>query len=387
MRVGYIVRKILRPCLDVVHAARFAALCAVVEAVIRARRASIAAMGRSLEGGTAPKHGIKRVDRLLSNGRLHLERAEYFKAIAAYLLRKIRRPLIIVDWTQAAGDLQALVAAVPIGGRAVPIYEEVHPLRKLGNARVQSRFLGVLQRVLPQGTNPIVVTDAGFHGPFFRAVLALGWDFVGRVRGTATARSADGTKFTKKELYRRASPIPRDLGWFRLYSWREGVDARLVVVRSRRKPGRRRKSRSQDEAAIRRAARDPWLLATSLATGNAEQIVSIYSRRMQIEEAFRDAKNHRFGWSFRHVTTDSPQRLDALLLVVILGMLVASQVGRAMELSGKHRAYQANTASKRVLSFFVLGVAAIYRRERLPPSALTAALQKMRFATTTANSR
>jgi hypothetical protein len=381
MRVGHIVRKILRPCLDVVHAARFAALCTVVEAVIRARRTSIAAMGRALEGRTAPKHGIKRVDRLLSNNQLHLERAEYFKAIAAYLLRKVRRPVIIVDWTQAAGDLLALVAAVPIGGRAVPVYEEVHPLRKLGNARVQSRFLGNLQRVLPRGTTPIVVTDAGFHGPFFRAVLELGWDFVGRVRGTATAKSSDGTKFTKKELYRRASPTARDLGWFRLYASQKGVDARLVVVRSRRKPGRRRKSRSQDEAAIRRAARDPWLLATSMTNGDAQRIVCVYSRRMQIEEAFRDAKNHRFGWSFRHVTTDSPQRLDALLLVVILGMLVATQVGRAMELSGKHRAYQANTASKRVLSFFVLGVAALHRRERLPRTALTMALQKLRAAT------
>lgn len=385
MRVGHIVRKILRPCLDVVHAARFAALCTVVEAVIRARRASIAAMGRSLVGRAAPKHGIKRVDRLLSNGRLHLERAEYFKAIAAYLLRRVRRPLIIVDWTQAAGDLLALVAAVPIGGRAVPVYEEVHPLRKLGNARVQSRFLGSLQRILPQGATPIVVTDAGFHGPFFRAVLELGWDFVGRVRGTATAKSADGTKFTKKELYRRANPTPRDLGWFRLYASQRSVDARLVVVRSRRKPGRRRKPRSQDEAAIRRAARDPWLLATSLAKGDAMRIVSIYSRRMQIEEAFRDAKNHRFGWSFRHVTTNSPQRLDVLLLVVILGMLVASQVGRAMELSGRHRAYQANTATKRVLSFFVLGVAALQRGERLPRAALTIALRRMHLAINAAN--
>jgi hypothetical protein len=386
MRVGHIVRKILRPCLDVVHAARFAALCTVVEAVVRARRASIAAMGRSLQGRTAPKHGIKRVDRLLSNNRLHLERAEYFKAIAAYLLHKVRRPVIIIDWTQAAGDLLALVAAVPIGGRAVPVYEEVHPLRKLGNARVQSRFLGNLQRVLPRGTTPIVVTDAGFHGPFFRAVLEIGWHFVGRVRGTATAKSADGTKFTKKELYRRASPTARDLGWFRLYAWQRGVDARLVVVRSRRKPGRRRKPRSQDEAAIRRAARDPWLLATSLARGDAMRIVSIYSRRMQIEEAFRDAKNHRFGWSFRHITTDSPQRLDALLLVVILGMLAASQFGRAMEVSGMHRAYQANTVTKRVLSFFVLGVAALQRGERLPRAALTIALRKMRLATNAPNS-
>jgi hypothetical protein len=386
MRVSHIVREILRPCLSVVHAARFAALCAVVEAVIRARRASIAAMGRSLGGRAAPKHGIKRVDRLLSNGRLHVERAEYFRAIAAYLLCKVRQPVIIVDWTQAAGELLALVAAVPIGGRAVPVYEEVHPLRKLGNARVQSRFLGNLQRILPRGTTPIVVTDAGFHGPFFRAVLELGWDFVGRVRGTATAKRADGTKFTKQEIYRRASPTARDLGWFRLYAWQRGVDARLVVVRSRRKPGRRRKSRSQDEAAIRRAARDPWLLATSLAKGDAMRIVSIYSRRMQIEETFRDAKNHRFGWSFRHVTTDSRQRLDTLLLVVILGMLVASQIGRAMEASGRHRSYQANTASKRVLSFFVLGVTALQRREHIPRAALTIALREMRIATNAATS-
>jgi len=386
MRVSHIVREILRPCLRVVHVARFAALCAVVEAVIRARRASIAAMGRSIEGRAAPKHGIKRVDRLLSNVRLHVERAEYFRAIATYLLCKVRRPVIIVDWTQAAGELQALVAAVPIGGRAVPIYEEVHPLRKLGNERVQTRFLGNLQRVLPRETKPIVVTDAGFHGPFFRAVLELGWHFVGRVRGTATAKKADGTKFTKNEIYCRASPTARDLGWFRLYVWRKGVDARLVVVRLRRKPGRRKKSQSQDEAAIRRAARDPWLLATSLAKGDAARIVAIYSRRMQIEEAFRDAKNHRFGWSFRHVTTDSRQRLDTLLLVVILGMLVASQIGRAMEVSGRHRAYQANTASKRVLSFFVLGMAALHRREHIPRAALTIALRKMRLTTNATNS-
>ena len=30
--------------------------------------------------------------------------------------------------------------------------------------------------------NPIIVTDAGFKVPWFRLVLKLGWDFVGRKR-------------------------------------------------------------------------------------------------------------------------------------------------------------------------------------------------------------
>src|SRR6185503_1270197 len=99
--------------------------------------------------------------------------------------------------------------AVPIGGRALPIYAEVHPEELLGNSKVQGRFLKALQAVLPIGCRPIVVTDAGFHGPFFRDVRALGWDFVGRVRGTATVRR-QSQRFSKEQLYATATATPRD---------------------------------------------------------------------------------------------------------------------------------------------------------------------------------
>ena len=115
---------------------------------------------------------------------------------------------------------------------------------------------------------------------------------------------------------------------------------------------------------MRQAALDPWLLATSMSDGDAASIVGIYARRMQIEETFRDAKNHRFGWSLGDVRLSTPQRMAVLLTLAALAFLVVTLIGMAAEQRGTHRAYQANTEKRRVLSFLVLA-AAILRRNSL----------------------
>jgi hypothetical protein len=344
---------------------------AVVEGIVRAGRLVPAAIGRGIAGPTAPKHSIKRVDRLLVNQRWHQDHRTFSKAIAMTVLGKADRAVVIVDWTQMVGTHRALVAAVPVGGRALPIYAEVHPERLLGNSRIQSRFLRSLRNVLPVGCKPIVISDAGFHGPFFREVQALGWDFLGRVRGTATV-TRHGLALSKEQLYAKATTAPQDLGICQLYSWSRSMLARLVLIRKRRKPGRRiPPPSSKDEREFRKSARDPWLLATSLSL-DGSVLVALYSTRMQIEEAFRDAKNHRFGWSLSHVRTASPERAQVLLLLASLAMLVVTLVGFAAETCGAHRAYQANTAARRVLSLFVLGNAVIRRGDHTrlgpPPS-------------------
>jgi hypothetical protein len=255
-----------------------------------------------------------------------------------------------------------LVAAIPIGGRALPIYLEVHPESRLGDNRVQARFLRALRDILPSSARPIIVTDAGFHGPFFRAVAKLGWDFVGRVRGTAKLRFPSGGKpVTKKYLYAMATPVAQDLGRCTLYSSAKRLEARMVLVRSKRRPGRRRASTSSSEAAARERGRDPWLLATSLVEPSAERIVATYALRMKIEETFRDAKNHRFGWSLRHVQSRSADRLAVLLLLAGLAMVAVTLLGFEAERLRIHRAYQANTVARRVLSHFVLGLALLRR--------------------------
>lgn len=361
MRVGRIVNEFLHRCVPDVHAARWKAVVVVIEGIVAGGRLSMAAIGRSLPGRTDPKHAIKRVDRLLGNGHLQCERWSFFSALAAWLLGDFRRPVILVDWTKAAEGFYALVAAIPIGGRALPIYEEVHRERLLGNQRVQERFLRALRDILPADCRPIIVTDAGFHGPFFRAVTALAWDFVGRVRGTAKLRFPSGGRpVTKAYLYAQATTTPQNLGECQLYSSAKSISARMVLVRGKRKPGRRPEDITPTEAAKRDSGRDPWLLATSLCD-SAAAIVATYALRMKIEETFRDAKNHRFGWSLRHVRSGCAGRLTLLLLLAALAIAAVTLLGFEAERRCVHRRYQANTVKRRVLSFFVLGLAVLRR--------------------------
>ena len=352
MRVVDMVRELVGRCSTVVHAVRAAAVTALVEGIIRAGRLTPATIGRLLPG-SLPKHGIKRVDRLLGNPKMVGDRQFFFLAIAHRLLWGCARPVILVDWTEAGGGHVALVAAVPIGGRALPIYIEVHPLKKLGRAAVKKRFLCSLKAITPAGCRSVIVSDAGFKGPFFQAVLDQGWDFVGRIRGTTKAISSVGEIISKEQFYARASIVPTELGSFGLFM-KHKIPCRLVLVRKRRRPGPKRLPPAcKEEREMRKAAGDPWLLATSLPEGDAASIVGIYARRMQIEETFRDAKNHRFGWSLGDVRLSTPQRTAVLLTLAALAFLVVTLIGMAAERRGAHRAYQANTEKRRVLSVLV----------------------------------
>jgi hypothetical protein len=368
MRVSKIVARICSPCLPVVHAFRWMAMAVVVESIVQAGRVSLSAIGRATLGQARPKHNIKRVDRLLGNAHLTGERWMYFKAIAAWLVGDVARPVILLDWTKVGDRQHALVAAVPIGGRALPIYLEVHWERRLNNRRVHARFLKALKSILPPACEPIIVTDAGFHGPFFREVRSLGWHFLGRLRGTGKARLASGgPPVSRQQLYKIATTNPRDLGECRLYTSSKSVESRLVLVRSKHRPGPRTKRVcSSEEAHYRAGGRDPWLLATSLTDITAEQVVAAYALRMKIEETFRDAKNHRFGWSLRHVRCHSTERLANLLLLTTLAIIAVTLLGFEAERRNLHRGYQANTVKHRALSFFVLGLALLRRGEHEP---------------------
>jgi hypothetical protein len=101
------------------------------------------------------------------------------------LLRGRAEPLSVIDWSDLKADqsLHLLRASVPVGGRSLTLYEEVHPQGKLGNRQVQHRFLQRLAQMLPAAAEPIIVADSGFKVPFFREVEQLGWRWVGRVRG------------------------------------------------------------------------------------------------------------------------------------------------------------------------------------------------------------
>lgn len=137
-------------------------------------------------------------------------------------------------------------------------------------------------------------------------------------------------------------------------------------------------ARGTNYHAYRKNAYEPLVLVTSL-TSAPEQVVELYRLRMQIEQTFRDLKNHRWGWSMRHCLSKSRDRIEILLLIASIAMLVQHLIGVAGELTGLQRAHQANTVrDRRVLSTFFLGALLLRRAQVFEIRDLLHALRELR---------
>ena len=360
--VSLLERWLSRNCPSM-HAARRQATRRAVTAIISGGKAVLTEIGRHLTTGRFEKHRIKSADRLIGNSLLHAERLCIYQALAHWLLSRTLRPWIIIDWSDVDLDHRHLMlkAAVPVGGRAMTIYEEVHPLKRYNSPKTHRKFLERLSAVVPPNCHPIVITDAGFRGPWFEAVSALGWDWIGRVRNRVTYRM-EGTSSWRalRSLYSQATSTPCGLGQGWLSSTRPYACQLYLYQAFKRGPGRPRKALRAipNQRRKRRSAREPWVLATSLpsATWSAARIVRAYQKRMQIEETFRDLKGHRWGYGLQYTRSRSPERLENLLLLASLATLATWLTGLAARAAQLAKHFQANTVhTKSVLSTFFLG--------------------------------
>jgi hypothetical protein len=366
MHAFVIVQQFLRIRCPHIHAVRLAVILAAVGAAVRGRRLTLTELGRSLPGTARVKHNIKRIDRLLGNRHLAAERIDLYRALAQRLLGTLREPVIIVDWSDLTTDRrwQLLRAALPVGGRALTLYEEIHPLCHFANPRVHHAFLVRLKTLLPEGMRPILVTDAGFRGPWFKTVNRLGWHWIGRIRNRDFVRPLGAEAWQGgKTLYAQVSARPRGLGLFEVVRSKPFV-CRLCLVK---RPKRHRIRRSVFGAPVRsnqslkqaRAQREPWLLAASVSLAHLQpaEIVNLYATRMQIEEAFRDLKCLRYGLGFALNLSRTRERLAALLLIAALALYALWLIGSQALARGLLSQYQSNTRRTRpTLSLFNLAV-------------------------------
>lgn len=371
-------------CADI-HAARLNALMTNVAALIRGQTLTVAGLGRAPKRHRNTKHDIKQSDRLIGNEHLQHERAALYRAITQHLISHMQQPIILIDWSDYTVDRSYLLlrASVPVGGRALTLYEEVHPLKKYGNAVVQRAFLDTLQTFVDDNVQPIVVTDAGFIGPWFTEVRARGWHYVGRIRKNLLYRDDTSPQWIRcAELYDKATGKPRYYGLIEL-ARRRPLRCHLHLLRQRPK-GRHRKTtrgqRATGRASKKNALREtsPWLIVTSLepTTHSAKHVIQLYKTRMQIELAFRDIKNYRAGFALRQTRSRTPQRLANLLLVGMLASFCLWLVGRAAVKRKAHYRLQANTHRRtRVLSIFFIACQLV-KQGRLPtrPTWFAAAL-------------
>jgi hypothetical protein len=369
MQAKQVLHKLLQKVCSGMHKARHTALFVNVMAALRGEVLTVTHLGRSITSEAKEKHRIKRADRLLSNRRLHHERRTIYASLTQWLLGNKQRPVISVDWS----DLDEckrhflLRASVPMEGRSLTLYEEVHTVKSKEKPKTHQRFLQQLKALLPPACRPILVTDAGFRTPWFKQVEALGWDWVGRIRNRHEVQLPGEEEWIPcKSVYPQATSTPKTLGHARVTA-SNPITCQLVLYKGKPKGrvhlnrfGQRARSAHRRKRAT--AQREPWLLGTSLPAGFklAQKVVKLYAFRMKIEQAFWDLKSTRFGLSLELHRTYQVERLQVLSLVATLALMVAWLMGKATELTGQHRHYQANTLRDRVvLSTIFLGLKVI----------------------------
>jgi len=358
MRALEHLREKMEPYLSTVHKARRGALWRAVAALLRGRRLTLTSLGRDLPDAPTDKSGIKAIDRLLGNVLLFIQLKLFYWSLCQVVIGSVHTPIVLIDITEIRPGVCALTASLAHDGRSLPIYGIVRNKKYVTRPACKKAFLRGLAQVLPAGTVPILVTDAGFESPWFDAVASMDWDYVGRVRHRTTFLH-DGQWKNAADLHKLATDRPKNLGLVPFPN-RAPQARRLVLARKPKHKGRQRKTstgkkgRHGNDKRHQKSSREPWLLATSLSCEPAA-VVAIYALRMQIEQNYRDAKNHRWGWSLAD-SQSGLERLEVLLLLASLGATIVQSVGRAAEMRQLHPRFQANTVRKRrVLSLFVLG--------------------------------
>ena len=362
MPARQVCQKFFRGALAPFHQYRQNALLDATTALTRGASLTLTSIGRYLPGSAQVKNKIKRVDRLLGNSELHNDIPLIFRNITSLLTRQLSWCVIAVDWSGYPSQaFHVLRASLICDGRSIPLMSQIVSSSQQQNALIQKQFLDALSSAISSDKKVIIVTDAGFQSAWFRHIKSLGWDFIGRVRGNVQLRlDKKGDHWFRREAL-KATSKPEYLG--------SGTFARAEYARCeghfylhKRTPAGRSNKRSRCRLVrlsqvrdARSAAKEPWLIFSSTAEFKPREIMRLYSRRMQIEQNFRDEKSERFGFGLRASYSRSAGRMLVLSLLATLATVVMWLLGYHAENKGLHLRYQANSLkSRRVISYLTL---------------------------------
>lgn len=349
------------------HKTRLNTLFTFVHSGLKDQRLTVTYLGRGLKGlsKTDKKHDIKRADRLCGNTYLQSERIDFYRYMSQSLIVNERHPLLIVDWSPINGSeiFQLLRVSIPMGGRALTIYEKAYEESELNTRAAHQELLNAIEYCLPEGCRPIILADAIFKTPWFKAIENMGWYWVCRVRGNVQL-SMDGENWQRSsEWFAFANSKAATLG--EIYFSKTTKHPCIATLYKGRKKGRVKKklrggkSQCSTDKYQEKKAKEPWLLISCLPQKwdkNPNKVMKLYATRMQIEEAFRDTKNAKLGISLEFANSRTPDRFDILLLIGALILYILWCIGFAAEQLKYHHSLQANTEkNRRVLSHIYLG--------------------------------
>jgi Transposase DDE domain len=324
---------------DDLHALRVLSLANGVTGVLHAATLAVTAIGKAYAdviGGDA-KHGVKQVDRMLSNDGLDM--ASLFPPWIRFVVGPRAEIVVAMDWTDFDDDDQSTLAVhlVTNHGRATPLMWKTVTKSTLKGKRNTYEYETVeaLHAALPPEVGITVLADRGFGDQKLYMLLeTLGWDYVIRFRGVIAVENEDGETRSARDW------VP--------------PSGRATMLRNARVTGDRAKVAAVVVVHAKNM-REPWCLATTLADQAAGAVVKLYGKRFTIEETFRDEKDPRFGMGLSQARVKSAERRDRLLLLAAVAHALLTLLGAAGESVGLDRTLKVNTVKRRTMSLFNQG--------------------------------
>ncbi len=222
------------------------------------------------------------------------------------LVGRQQHPFIIVDWSPINGGeiFQVLRASIPMGGRALTLYEKVYPESELNTEVAHQHLLVHLEKCLPADCQPIILSDAIFRTPWFKAIENKGWYWLGRVRGNITLSTDLEIWHSCKSWFKQATDKACHVENI-YYGKTVRFKHQGVLFRGKNKGRKKLKKRGGQSQCTtvkyqQQKAKELWLLIFKLPeifADNPQKVVTLYKQCMQIEESFRDTKNAKLGIS------------------------------------------------------------------------------------------
>jgi hypothetical protein len=325
---------------DNLHIKRIESLSYATLGVVSSASLAVNTIGQglALARGKLTKHGIKQVDRLLSNEGIEMDHA--FEVWVPYLIGARPRVRIAMDWTDFDADDQStlMLSMISKHGRATPIMWRTVEKNTLKDHRNEYEYsvLRKLAAMIPTDVKVLIVADRGFGDQKLYRVLSeeLEFDYLIRFRGNISVTSAQGETRTAAQ-------------WV-------GKGGRACTLRN--------PSVTADRYPVGTVVcvqdndmKDAWCLVTNTILEKTKDLKALYGKRWGIETSFRDSKDLHFGMGMSTVHVSTPERRDRLWLLNAFAVTLLTLLGAAGEALGYDRHLKSNTAKHRTHSLFRQG--------------------------------
>lgn len=280
-----------------------------------------------------PKSLVQKLGRFLKD-----KKVEPLKVYAPFgkrllLVWKDKRIRLLIDRTfLGIKGHNTLFIALAYKKRALPLAWMVLDHKGNSSLKEQWKLIKYLIPRIPKTSGVVLIGDREFQNDaLMDKVFQRGWHFRLRLKNNTWITLKDGTKIQLRDL-----PLKKGQRLFL---------QRVYLTEEEYGPVNLACSWDQSDEDD-----DPWYIATDEEASN--HTLKDYSRRMWIDETFRDLKEQGFHLDKSHLPF--PDRLSRLILVIVLCYIWLMQLGGWVVKAGLRPLI--DCAKDRSLSYFQLGL-------------------------------